>query len=146
MTGRQINKSGGAERTFVLIFETGDEVMGGLQHFAEENRLCGSHFAAIGALRDVVLAWFNVQTRQYQRIPISEQVEVLSLNGDIAADERGGVKVHAHIVIGKSDGSAHGGHLVEGHVRPTLEVIVTELPQHLQRVFDPKSGLALIRV
>ena len=39
---------------------------------------------------------------------------------------------------------AMGGHLMEGHVRPTLEVILTESPRHLQRKFDPESGLALI--
>jgi predicted DNA-binding protein with PD1-like motif len=52
--------------------------------------------------------------------------------------------VHAHVVLGKADATAHGGHLVEGHVRPTLEIIVTETPRHLRRRFDPHSKLALI--
>ena len=68
---------------------------------------------------------------------------MLSLVGDIALDQ-GQPKVHAHLVIGKSDGSAHGGHLIEGHVRPTLEIILTETPRHLHKRFDPESGLALI--
>ena len=146
MKAKQLNPSDHAGRTFALIFDTGDEVMGGLQDFARAKSLCGSHFSAIGAFRDVVLAWFNIETHQYQKIPIAEQVEVLSLIGDIAADEKGGIKVHAHVVVGNSDGLAHGGHLVEAHVRPTLEVILTEMPRHLQRVHDPESGLALIRV
>jgi len=54
--------------------------------------------------------------------------------------------VHAHVVVGKQDGTAHGGHLIEGHVRPTLEVIVVESPRHLHRRYDPESGLALIRL
>jgi len=53
-------------------------------------------------------------------------------------------KLHAHIVVGRSDGGARGGHLLEGHVWPTLEVIVEELPKHLQRRTDPETGLALI--
>jgi predicted DNA-binding protein with PD1-like motif len=36
--------------------------------------------------------------------------------------------------------------LLEGHVRPTLEVVVTETPAHLHRRFDPDAGLALIRM
>lgn len=51
-------------------------------------------------------------------IAITEQVEVLSLVGDIAL-ENATPRVHAHVVIGKRDGTAHGGHLIEGHVRPT---------------------------
>jgi predicted DNA-binding protein with PD1-like motif len=37
------------------------------------------------------------------------------------------------------------GHLGEAHVRPTLEVIVTESPAYLRKVKDAATGLALIR-
>ncbi|MGZ5090509.1 MAG: hypothetical protein ACXWIP_05120 [Burkholderiales bacterium] len=49
-------------------------------------------------------------------------------------------------MLGLRDGSARGGHLLEAHVRPTLEVILTESPGYLKREFDPVSGLALIRL
>lgn len=77
------------------------------------------------------------------KIPINEQVEVLSLVGDVAlkGDEP---KVHAHVVVGKRDGSAHGGHILEAHVWPTLEVMLVESPRHLHRRHDEESGLALI--
>ena len=74
-----------------------------------------------------------------------EQLEVLSLIGDVAL-ENGLPKVHAHVVVGRSDGSTRGGHLLEAHVRPTLEVIVTESPTHLRKQFDERIGLALIRI
>jgi predicted DNA-binding protein with PD1-like motif len=77
------------------------------------------------------------------KIPIHAQVEVLSLVGDIALKD-GQPMVHAHVVAGKSDGTAHGGHLIEGHVRPTLEVMLVESPKFLQRTHDEESGLALI--
>jgi uncharacterized protein len=130
-------------KTFALIFDTGDEVMEGLITFARQNRLSASHFTAIGAFSDVMLGFFNLEKRDYKRIPIIEQVEVLSLIGDVAL-EGGEPKVHAHVVLGKSDGTAHGGHLIEAHVRPTLEVILTESPKHLVRAHDPETGLALI--
>lgn len=133
----------GAEKTYAVIFDTGDEVAGGLLDFAQRNRLGGSHFTAIGAFSDVTLGYFDWQTKQYRKIPIREQVEVLSMVGDIAlkGDEP---KIHAHVVVGKSDGTAHGGHLLEARVRPTLEVMVVEAPRHLRRTPDPESGLALI--
>jgi predicted DNA-binding protein with PD1-like motif len=74
---------------------------------------------------------------------MEEQVEVLSLVGDIALNQ-GKPKVHAHGVVGKSDGSAHGGHILRARVWPTLEVVLTESPERLCRATDQETGLALI--
>jgi predicted DNA-binding protein with PD1-like motif len=135
----------GDEQTFALIFDQGDEVMSQLQKFAQEHHLTAAHFTAIGALSDVVFAWFDWQTKKYNNIPVREQVEVLTLSGDISESD-GEPKIHAHLIVGKSDGTAHGGHLVEAHVRPTLELILTQTPVHLQRKVDPRSGVALIQM
>jgi predicted DNA-binding protein with PD1-like motif len=131
------------QKTFVLVFDTGDEISAGLLAFAKNNHLGASHFTAIGAFSDVTLGFFDWEKKDYKQIPIKEQVEVLSLVGDIALNE-GKPKVHAHVVIGKSDGTAHGGHFMEAHVRPTLEMIVVESPKHLRRETDEETGLALI--
>lgn len=132
-------------RTYVLIFETGDEIASTLKQFATSERLSGSSFKAIGALSDAKVGWFNWETKKYETAAeIHEQVEVLSLIGDIALHD-GKPEVHAHMVIGKRDGTAHGGHLQEAHVRPTLEVVLTESPTELQKQRDPDSGLTLIR-
>ena len=132
-----------AETTWALVFDTGDEVMKSLQQFARDQHLSASHFTAIGAFSSVTLGYFNIEKKHYKRIPITEQVEVLSLIGDIALDGNE-PKVHAHVVVGKSDGSAWGGHLVEAHVRPTLELILTETPAHLRRQWDAAAHLGLI--
>lgn len=131
------------QKTFAVIFDTGDEVVHRLLDFVKEKGLAGSHFTAIGAFSDVTLGFFDWDNKDYQKLQISEQVEVLSLIGDIALN-KGEPKVHAHVVVGKSDGTAHGGHLMEAHVRPTLEVIVVESPGHLIRKTDDDTGLALI--
>jgi predicted DNA-binding protein with PD1-like motif len=132
-------------RTYVLVFDTGDEAIGTLTAFARAQHLAGSHFSTIGAFHDVVLGYFDWSKRDYEKIFLHEQVEVLALLGDIAqADD--GPKIHAHVVVGKRDGTAHGGHLLQAIVRPTLEVVLTESPRHLQRRYDPKSRLALIRI
>lgn len=135
----------GGQRSFAVVFETGDEAMEGLQAFAREQGLAGSRFTAIGAFQDAVLGYFDWNTREYRPIHIAEQVEVLSLVGDVSLAPDGGPQVHAHVVVGKADGTAHGGHLLRATVRPTLEVMLTEEPAHLQRRFDPASGITLIR-
>src|ERR1041385_2059358 len=136
----------GELKRWAIVFDSGDEVMENLKRFANENQLSASNFTAIGAFSDCVLGFFNFEKRDYKRIPIIEQVEVLSLIGDVAFGEDGEPQVHAHVVLGKSDGTAPGGHLVSAHVKPTLEVIVTESPKHLHRAHDAASGLALIQL
>lgn len=135
----------GPERSIALILERGDEVMASLQRFAAEHSLTASRVTAIGAFESAVLGYFNWESKAYERIPVNEQVEVLSLVGDIALDGEQ-PKVHAHVVLGKRDGSTVGGHLLEGTVRPTLELMLVEPPAYLRRVCDPVSGIALIRI
>jgi predicted DNA-binding protein with PD1-like motif len=135
--------SDGDEKTFVIVFDAGDEVVAGLLDFAKEHRLAAS-LTAIGAFERVTLGFFESERKDYKKIHINEQVEVMSLIGNIALDESGRPKVHAHAVVGKADGTAHGGHLLEAHVRPTLEAILVELPRPLRRKMNAEVGLALI--
>jgi uncharacterized protein len=133
----------GGQRTFVLVLATGEEAMGCLQEFAERERIAAAQLTAIGAFQRAQIAYFDWESRRYTPIPIAEQVEVASLLGDIAVAD-GKPSVHVHAVLGRRDGTAMAGHLQEGHVRPTLEIIITEQPAHLRKVKDPESGLALI--
>ena len=132
-------------KNFVLVFETGDEAMSGLLSFAKEHNLAGAHLTGIGAFSRLVLGYYDWEKKDYLKIQVDEQVEVVSLIGDIAL-EKDQPRIHAHVVVAKRDGAAIGGHLLEGHVRPTLEIVLTESPAHLIREFDPSSGLALIRL
>ena len=136
----------GPEKTFVLVYSVGDEVVAGLKAFAKDHKPRSARFTAIGAFRDAVLAYFDWSSKSYKEIPIDEQVEVLTLAGDIAWKDDGEAVVHAHVVVGRSDGSTRGGHLMKAHVRPTLELVLVEYPAYLERRHDDESGLALIRL
>jgi hypothetical protein len=134
------------DRVYAVIFDTGEDPMEGLERFAADQNLDASSFTAIGAFSEAMLGYFDWEKKDYERIPVREQTEVLALVGDITLDEASGKKVHAHVVLGKRDGAACGGHLLGAKVRPTLEVILTESPGYLERRHDPASGLALIRI
>jgi uncharacterized protein len=133
------------QRTFALVLETGEEVMAALQDFAGRENLSAASFSAIGAFREATLAYFDWDEKIYRPIPVHEQVEVASLNGDVALAPDGSPAVHVHAVLGRPDGTALAGHLKEAFVRPTLEIVLTESPAHLRKKIDPASGLALIR-
>lgn len=145
MKSKLIHEAHG-QRSFVVVLASDDEIQDCLGRFATEQKLSAAQVSAIGAFRRATLRFFDWQTKAYQPIQVEEQVEVVSLNGDITLDPDGKPRLHLHAMLARRDGSALGGDLGEAHVRPTLEVLVTESPAHLRREHDPETGLALIRL
>jgi predicted DNA-binding protein with PD1-like motif len=135
----------GELRSFAAIFDTGDEVVQDLTALAKDQNLAAAQFTGIGAFRRVTLGYFDWESKEYKKMPVDEQVEVVSLLGDIALNEGGVQSLHPHVVVSRRDGTVLGGHLMAGEVRPTLEVVVHEMPAHLTRRKDRETGLALIR-
>lgn len=131
------------EKVYAVIFHKGDEAMSGLTDFAIEHKIEDAHFTAIGAVSSATLAWLDLSKKIYHRIPVGEQVEVLSLIGDIATFN-GKPIVHMHAVLGQSTGSTIGGHVFELNVSPTLEVFVTVNTTPLKKKPDDASGMKLI--
>jgi uncharacterized protein len=134
----------GGQRTFVLVFATGDQVCKELLAFARNEGVGAAAVTAIGALRRATVAWFDPDRGEYLPIPVDEQVEVLSLAGDIALGDDDQPRLHLHATHARRDGSALAGHLLAAEVRPTLELILTESPPPLRRRSDPETGLALL--
>jgi predicted DNA-binding protein with PD1-like motif len=135
--------TGEGPKQYAVIFSAGDEAYSGLLDFAEKCHVTSAHFTAIGALSRVVLGWFDPQKKMYRQNPIDEQVEVATMMGDFALYQ-GKPSLHSHIVVGRRDGTANGGHLIEAIVSPTLEVFVTVDPVPLGKKYDPSSHLTLI--
>jgi len=145
MKTRVIHERAGL-RTLVSILETGDAVKESLGGLAKQEGLSAASFQAIGAFSDATIRYFEWDRKSYKPIEVDEQVEVASLIGDIALSKEGEPMLHIHVVLGRSDGSALAGDLGEAHVRPTLEVVITETPAHLHRKEDPETGLPLIAI
>jgi len=130
-------------RVFLVVLEAGEDPLGQLTAFAETHGITSAQITGIGALSGAEIAFWRPETKEYERIPVGEQIEVLSLSGNIARSD-GKPRVHAHVVLGRSDGSTVGGHLLEALVRPTLEVFVYEWPAQLTRRADAATGLPLL--
>ncbi len=144
MKWKQLQAEG--PKTFALVFDKGDEVIDTLTAFAHQQGLTAAHFTGLGAFRRAVLGFFDWDLKDYKRIPVEEQVEVVAFVGDVTCDAEGGTKLHPHVVVSKADGTAHGGHLLEAEARPTLEVVIEGTPADLRRRQDPETGLPLIAI
>jgi predicted DNA-binding protein with PD1-like motif len=131
------------EKVYAIVFHQGDEVLSGLTDFAIAHHIGDAHLTAIGAASSGTLAWLDITQKNYRRIPVTQQVEILSLIGDIATFNDKPV-VHVHAVLGKQDGSTVGGHVFELNINPTLEVFLTVNNTTLKKKLDEPSGMKLI--
>jgi predicted DNA-binding protein with PD1-like motif len=123
-------KKEGEHRTFVLVFQPGEEVIKTLGEFAQQEEIETASFNAIGGFEGFTLGFYNLETGGFDEIPFHEdQVEVLSLSGEITR-VNDVPNVHGHTVLGRRDGTTRGGHLLSGITRPILIVNVEELAHH----------------
>ena len=139
----QLLSEEGGQKEYAVIFSTGDEAYSGLREFAQKYNVTSAHFTAIGAISGATLAWLDTSQKLYKLMPLTGQMEVVSMSGDIALSQ-GKPFVHTHAVLGLPDGTTRGGHVVEMFVRPTLEVMVTVDPKSMQRVHDPVTDMTVI--
>jgi uncharacterized protein len=144
MKAKQV--AGGASVTYVVILDEGEEAFSALSDWAAKHQVSAAQVTAVGAFERATVGWFDRAAKDYRRIEVGQQCEVLSLIGDIALGDGspGQPQPHLHAVLGLADGSTRGGHLLEGYVWPTLEVIVREAPAELHKTYRPDVGLALI--
>jgi predicted DNA-binding protein with PD1-like motif len=131
------------EQVYSIIFYKDDEVLSGLTDFAIAHKISDAHFTAIGAVSGATLAWLDIPKKMYRRIAVTQQVEVVSLTGDIAVFN-GVPIVHMHTVLCKPDGSTVAGHVFELVTNPTVEVFMTVNKTPLEKKADDLSGMKLI--
>ena len=130
----------------IVILDSGEEAFATLTRFANEASITAASVSAIGAFERATIGWFDFAAKTYKKIEVNEQCEVLSAIGDVAVGDDGKASLHIHIVLGLSDGSTRGGHLLAGTVRPTLEVVLTDVPARLRRTKRADLGIALIDI
>jgi uncharacterized protein len=132
------------DETRVLILDSGEEAFAALTKFANDAQLTAASLTAIGAFEKATVGWFDFENKTYKKIEIGEQREVLSAIGDVAIGDDGQASLHIHVVLGLSDGTTRGGHLLAGTVRPTLEVVLIDTPSHRRRKKKRDLGIAMI--
>lgn len=126
--------------TYVIRFEDEETFPDRFLQFLAAEAIAAGSFSGIGAMKRTRIAFFDAEVKEYLDVDLDEQMEVLALVGNVAI-HAGEPLVHAHVTLGRRDGTTLGGHLRQGIVRPTLELTLRALPEPVQRVIDPKYGL-----
>lgn len=128
---------------YALRFDKGEEVISLLTEFARENNISFASFTLIGASKEVTLSYYNLETKSYEDKTISEDMEILSVIGNIAIKENAPF-IHAHGVFGRRDLSPIGGHIKSLTISATGEMFLTLYPKAISREYDEETGLFLL--
>jgi uncharacterized protein len=127
----------------ILRFDSGEDVILELLNYCTEKGITAAFFSGLGACGEILLSYYDLQTKSYVDRSFSEDLEIISLTGNVAV-LNGNHVIHAHGVFSRRDYSTLGGHINKLVVSATCELHLTELEGSMERKFDKKTGLNLL--
>lgn len=130
---------------YQIRLESGEPIVESLTRLAAREEIGYAAVSGLGAVRRATLAYFNVHTRQYETHELIEQLEVVSLTGNISQRD-GRPFLHVHAALGRRDLSMIGGHLMEAVAHSTLEAWMQREEALVHRLPDDETGLALLQL
>ena len=110
---------------------------------SEENITCG-RVSGIGATDKITIGLYNVNTQEYHKDTIEEEMEILSLSGNLTRKD-GAPYVHVHGSFATLD-RVYGGHVNEVWISATAEIIIDVIDLVVDRKTDKETGLNLIKL
>jgi predicted DNA-binding protein with PD1-like motif len=126
-------------------FLSGEVFPGPLLDFLGRERIGYAALTGLGAVRGVTVSYWNAESQQYQQHEIEEQMEVVSLVGNVTLRDDAPF-IHAHVSLGRRDLSVIGGHVNQLVVHPTLEVWLRPEATPVRRELDDSCGLYVMQL
>jgi len=128
---------------YVLKAEVGEDVMNELKVFCTEQRIEAASFFAIGAAKEIRIAWFDIHKKEYVQREIQQELEIISLLGNVAVGN-GEVIVHAHGSFSDKDMQVMAGHVTKVIVGAACEIVLEKLEGKIEKAYDSETGLKLM--
>ena len=125
---------------YIVSIQNREEIVKALNTFCEERGIKSGTIYGIGAIDELILRFFNPQTKQYVDKTFQEQMEIANLTGNISQMD-GKTYLHLHITVGRSDYSALAGHLLAATLNGAGEFVVEDFGPPVTRVYVPEIGL-----
>ena len=128
---------------YIICLDLGEKIRETLTSFLEQERVEAGFLYGLGAVRQAEIAHYSLSARKYNTKIFDGEFEVTNITGNVALVD-GKPFLHMHITLGDNNYQTFGGHLMEGIVAPTLELILTTSPVRITRTYDEISGLKLL--
>ena len=106
-------------------FDNG-ELIKSLKDFIDSKKIMSGSIFCLGVLSNPVLGFFNWNSKEYKKIKIDKEVEIVSCYGNLARKkENDELIIHLHSVVSDNNGKTYGGHFFEGQIK-LVEAMVFE--------------------
>jgi predicted DNA-binding protein with PD1-like motif len=116
----------------VIRFDIGEQFPEILAEWCEKERIESAVIVAgIGMLENIEIGRYD--GKEYSKVMVEPSSEILSLQGNVSMKE-GKPFVHLHVSLADEDMSVKGGHLFNGTVSMTIELVMLELDSKFVRV------------
>lgn len=133
------------EDRYQLRFETGEQIAATLLEWLGTEAIGFATMTGLGAVSGATISYWNAETRQYEAHELNEQMEVVSLIGNVTIKE-GAPFTHIHVTLGRRDLSIIGGHFNDATVHPNLEIWLQRESETVERLLDETSGIFLMHL
>lgn len=135
-------------RRYILRFDRGEELIEELIKFAESEKIEAGWFLAIGAVSEVTISHYNVDTKKYSDKNFNEKLEIISLMGNIAKLKESNEEktiIHTHGSFSNPEMAVAAGHVKKLVVGPTCELLLIKLDGKIEREYSDEIGLNLMK-
>jgi len=136
-------KSEKINNNYIIRLDRGEKIIESIKEFCTKKSITLGYFFAIGALDEVELAHYVVETKKYSSKKFNRPLEITNMSGNIATMNNE-IYLHCHITLSNEEMNAIAGHLVEGKVAATCEIVLFALKGEINRKYDDFIGLNLL--
>jgi uncharacterized protein len=133
------------ENSFYLIrLAYGEELREEIEKFCAENGIKSAWFNAIGAAKDIEIATYNLEKKEYDTKQFAEMFEVVGVMGNISIKDDDKPFMHAHGSFSRPSLEMIGGHIMRCVISATCEIALVKQDGQIQRKHDGFTGLHLL--
>ena len=129
--------------TYFIRLDKGEKVLERLRDFCSKNNIKAGYFFGIGSLDGAELAHYIAKAGKYTYQLYRQPLEIVSMNGNMTMMNNES-HIHCHACLSDVNMEAMAGHLKEGIVGATCEIVLVKLDTEINRKYDDFTGLNLM--
>jgi len=133
------------DTSYVVRLEKGEDIIGALKQAAASRNIKSGFFFGLGVGQDLTLGYFDAVNKYYIKKTFDGEYEFSGFAGNISKFGEETI-VHCHVTITDRDFHAFGGHLFEGTVPATCEIVIVPFAGGLKRRKDETTGLNVLDI
>lgn len=131
---------------YYIRIDKDEDIISSILKICHSEKIETAHFRGIGCCRKIDIQTYIPQKEQFVSHVKEGIFELLSIDGNISPNN-GELFLHAHANFSYLDKNNEikliGGHLKEGIVEYTAEIILTPAKENISRMIDKKTGISI---